>query len=114
MRGLQLTVRILVGHPFTDASSGFRAFSAPLLDFFARRYPNEFLGDTAEALLLAVRAGFAVVEVPVRMRPRAGGTPSNGGVKMAYHYVRVMVSMIGASPIRRTTVRNPVPDSGSR
>jgi len=114
MRGLQLAVRILAGHPFTDASSGFRAFSAPLLDFFAERYPNEFLGDTAEALLLACRAGFAVVEVPVRMRPRAGGTPSNGRFKLAYHYVRVLVSMIGSSPIRRTTVRSPLPDSGPR
>jgi glycosyltransferase involved in cell wall biosynthesis len=114
MWGLQLAVRILGGHPFTDASSGFRAFSAPLLDFFAERYPNEFLGDTAEALLLACRAGFAVVEVPVRMRPRAGGTPSNGRFKLAYHYVRVLVSMIGTSPIRRTTVRSPLPDSGPR
>ena len=114
MRGLQLAVRILGGRPFTDASSGFRAFSAPLLDFFARRYPNEFLGDTAEALLLACRAGFDVVEVPVRMRPRAGGTPSNGRVKLAYHYVRVLVSMIGTSTPRRTTARHPVPDSGPR
>ncbi|MEA2826826.1 MAG: hypothetical protein QOG43_1265 [Actinomycetota bacterium] len=114
MRGLQLAVRILGGRPFTDASSGFRAFSAPLLDFFAQRYPNEFLGDTAEALLLACRAGFDVVEVPVRMRPRAGGTPSNGRVKLAYHYVRVLVSMIGTSSPRRTTAHQPVPDSGPR
>ncbi len=114
MRGLQLAVRILGGRPLTDASSGFRAFSAPLLDFFAERYPNEFLGDTAEALLLACRAGFEVVEVPVRMRPRAGGTPSNGRVKLAYHYVRVLVSMIGTSPLRRTTVSSPLPDSGPR
>jgi glycosyltransferase involved in cell wall biosynthesis len=114
MRGLQLAVRILGGRPFTDASSGFRAFSAPLLDFFAQRYPNEFLGDTAEALLLACRAGFDVVEVPVRMRPRAGGSPSNGRVKLAYHYVRVLVSMIGTSSLRRTTARHPVPDSGPR
>jgi glycosyltransferase involved in cell wall biosynthesis len=114
MRGLQLAVRVLGGRPFTDASSGFRAFSAPLLDFFAQRYPNEFLGDTAEALLLACRAGFDVVEVPVRMRPRAGGTPSNGRVKLAYHYVRVLVSMIGTSSLRRTTARHPVPESGPR
>ncbi len=114
MRGLQLAVRILGGRPFTDASSGFRAFSAPLLDFFAQRYPNEFLGDTAEALLLACRAGFDVVEVPVRMRARAGGTPSNGRLKLAYHYVRVLVSMIGTSPLSRPTVRDPLPDAGPR
>ncbi len=114
MRGLQLTVRVLGGRPFTDPSSGFRAFSAPLLDFFARQYPNEFLGDTAEALLLACRTGFDVVEVPVTMRPRAGGTPSTGRITMAYHYVRVLVSMIGSSPMRRTTGRGPLPGSGPR
>lgn len=114
MRGLQLAVRVLGGRPFTDTSSGFRAFSAPLLDYFAKRYPNEFLGDTAEALLLACRAGFEVVEVPVRMRPRAGGTPSNGRLKLTYHYVRVLVSMIGSSPLRRTRVRSALPDSGPR
>ncbi len=114
MRGLQLAVRILVGRPFTDASSGFRAFSGPLLEFFAERYPNEFLGDTAEALLQACRAGFEVVEVPVKMRPRAGGAPSNGRVKLAYHYVRVLVSMIGTSPLRRPAARSSLPDAAPR
>ncbi len=114
MRGLRLAVRILGGHSFTDASSGFRALSAPMLEFYARRYPSEFLGDSAEALLLACRAGFDVMEVPARMRPRAGGVASTGGIRLAYHYVRVMVSMIGTSPIRRTTARTPLPDSGPR
>ena len=101
MRGLRLTVRVLGGRTFSDASSGFRAFSAPLLGFFARRYPSYYLGDTAEALLLACHAGFDVVEVPVTMRARAGGQPSNRSVILAYHYLRAIVSMASRVPLRR-------------
>lgn len=102
MRGLRLTVRALSGRTFSDASSGFRAFSAPVLAFFARNYPSEYLGDTAEALLLACHAGFEVVEVPVTMRTRAGGTPSNGSTKLAYHYLRATVSMVSRTPVNRS------------
>ncbi len=98
---LRVAVRLLSGRTFTDTSSGFRAFSAPLLAFYAANYPNEYLGDTVEALLLACQAGFAVVEVPVSMRVRAAGTPSTQNVALAYHYVRALVSMLSRAPIRR-------------
>ncbi len=101
MRGLRITVRLIGGRSFSDASSGFRAFSAPLLEFFARRYPSYYLGDTAEALLLACQAGFKVVEVPVTMRARTGGTPSSRSVKLAFHYFRAIVSMASRAPLRR-------------
>ncbi|TML85236.1 MAG: glycosyltransferase family 2 protein [Actinobacteria bacterium] len=107
MRILRLSVHLLSGHRFSDTSSGFRAFSAPLLEFFARNYPVEYLGDTAEALLLACYGGFQVVEVPVRMRLRAGGVPSTRNVKLAYHYLRVLVSMFSRAPapLRRRELR---------
>ena len=101
MRGLRIAVRLLGGRSFSDASSGFRGFSAPLLEFFAARYPSYYLGDTAEALLLACQAGFKVVEVPVTMRTRAGGTPSIRSVKLAFHYLRAIVSMASRVPLRR-------------
>ena len=101
MRGLRISVRLLGGRSFSDASSGFRGFSAPVLRFFAGRYPSYYLGDTAEALLLACQAGFEVVEVPVRMRTRAGGTPSTRSIKLAFDYLRAIVSMASRAPIRR-------------
>ena len=98
---LRLAVRVLTGRTFSDTSSGFRGFSAPLLSFFAAGYPNEYLGDTVEALLLACQAGFRVVEVPVTMRARAAGTPSTRNVKLAYHYLRALLCLISRAPIRR-------------
>ena len=98
---LRVAVRFLAGRRFSDTSSGFRAFSAPLLAFYAAEYPNEYLGDTVEALLLACQAGFRVVEVPVSMRRRAGGTPSTKNVKLVYHYLRALLSLLSRAPIRR-------------
>lgn len=98
---LRLAVRVLSGRSFSDTSSGFRAFSAPLLDFYAAEYPNEYLGDTVEALLLACQAGFRVVEVPVSMRVRAAGIPSTQNLKLIYHYLRALVSLLSRAPIRR-------------
>ena len=98
---LRMAVRLLSGRRFTDTSSGFRAFSAPLLEFYAAEYPNEYLGDTVEALLLACQAGFRVVEVPVSMRVRAAGTPSTQNLKLIYHYLRALLSLMSRTPIRR-------------
>ncbi len=98
---LRLAVRVLSGRSFSDTSSGFRGFSAPLLSFYAARYPNEYLGDTVEALLLACQAGFRVVEVPVSMRVRAAGKPSTRNVKLAYHYLRALLCLLSRAPIRR-------------
>lgn len=98
---LRVAVRLLSGRRFSDTSSGFRAFSAPLLSFYAAEYPNEFLGDTVEALLLACQAGFNVVEVPVTMRVRAAGTPSTKNLRLVYHYLRVLLSLLSRAPIRR-------------
>jgi glycosyltransferase involved in cell wall biosynthesis len=98
---LRLAVRLLSGRRFTDTSSGFRAFSAPLLAFYAANYPNEYLGDTVEALLLACQAGYRVVEVPVSMRVRAAGTPSTQNLSLAYHYLRALVSLLSRAPVRR-------------
>ena len=98
---LRVAVRLLSGRRFSDTSSGFRAFSARLLDFYATEFPNEYLGDTVEALLLACQAGFRVVEVPVSMRPRAAGTPSTQNVRLAYHYLRALLSLLSRAPVRR-------------
>ena len=98
---LRLAVRVRSGRSFSDTSSGFRAFSAPLLAFYAADYPNEYLGDTVEALLLACEAGYRVVEVPVTMRVRAAGTPSTQNFKLVYHYLRALLSLLSLAPIRR-------------
>lgn len=90
IRFLRLAMRLVAGRRFSDTSSGFRAFGRAAIEFFAHTYPVEFL-DSVEALLLAVYAGFDIVEVPARMRLRAAGTPSNQRLKLIYHYLRLLI-----------------------
>ena len=56
MNVLRKLVHLLVKQDFTDTSSGFRAFSEPMLAFFAVTYPVEYM-DSVEALVLAANAG---------------------------------------------------------
>jgi glycosyltransferase involved in cell wall biosynthesis len=89
---LRLLVRVLTGERFTDTTSGCRGFSAEMLQFFGVHYPVEYM-ESVEALILAHGAGFRVVEVPVRMSEREGGVASNRGLRLAYHFCRVLVVM---------------------
>lgn len=96
MAVLRVGVRLLCGQRFRDPTSGFRAVAQPLLGAFAAEYPVEYM-DSAEALVAACRAGYRVVEVPVRMERRAGGSASTGPVRLAYHYARLAVALLGGS-----------------
>lgn len=93
MRILRGAVTILTGVTFTDTSSGFRAFGRRSIVLFARKYPRDYLSDTVEALILASYDGLVVREVPVVMNERQAGVPSAQGPRLAYHYVRVLMSL---------------------
>lgn len=90
---LRLVVKALSRQTITDTSSGFRAFSAPMLAYFAEHYPSEYM-ESVEALLLAVYADFRVVEVPVRMHSRTAGEASTLRFRLVYHYLRVMLMLV--------------------
>jgi glycosyltransferase involved in cell wall biosynthesis len=104
MRFLRWLVKVLVGREFTDTSSGFRAFSRPMLEFFARTYPVEYM-DSVEALVLACNAGFRVDEVAANMRGRTGGAPSTRSIRLAYYYVRLVIVMLTSMTRQRSRDR---------
>lgn len=90
MRLLRGLMKLLTGRSFTDTSSGFRGFSRPMLEAFATTYPSEYM-ESVEALAMAERAGFEVVEVGTPMRGREAGVPSNRSLKLAFHYLRLVL-----------------------
>jgi len=101
MRLLEFSIRMLSGRTFSDTSSGFRAFNRPVLEYFARSYPSEYM-ESVEALLAATYEGFRITEVPVEMHQRAGGTPSTMRLKLVYHYVRLLVTLTARASRRRS------------
>ena len=100
MNILRWAIRRLAGQRFTDTSSGFRSFGPEVLAMFADEYPIEYM-DSVEALVMACRAGFDVREIPTVMHERSGGVASNRSFRLAYHYVRVLVSLANTPKARR-------------
>ncbi|MBN9178518.1 MAG: glycosyltransferase family 2 protein [Microbacterium sp.] len=85
----------------TDVTSGFRAAGARAIDQYVRYYPAEYLGDTLDSLVAACHAGLTVTQVPVAMRPRRHGTPSQGPIGSAKYLLR-SVFALGLALMRRT------------
>lgn len=81
----------------TDITSGFRAADRVAIRQYCRYFPAEYLGDTIDSLVMAIRSSLTVTQVPVAMRPRLAGAPSNSAWKAAIYLVRstfaLMVSM---------------------
>ena len=86
-------VRRLADTDVTDVTSGFRAFDRAAIELLARDYPVEFLADTVEVLLRCHAAGLEIREVPVEMRPRERGTPTNRSWRLAVNYLRLLIGI---------------------
>jgi len=84
----------------TDVTSGFRAANRRAIDQYVAYYPAEYLGDTIDSLVAALHAGLTVVQVPVAMRPRMSGSPSQGFLGSAVYLARSVFALTLAA-IRR-------------
>lgn len=89
------TVLSRVAHTrLTDVTSGFRAAGPRAIDQYVRYYPAEYFGDTLDSLVAACHAGLTVTQVPVAMRPRAHGTPSQGTAGSIVYLLRAMFALL--------------------
>jgi glycosyltransferase involved in cell wall biosynthesis len=100
MRLLSAALSSIVGTSVKDPTSGFRLVNRKAIALFAEHYPEEYLGDTVEALVIAHRAGLRIAQVPVVMRPRETGAASTNPFRSAVYLLRVVVA-VGLALIRR-------------
>lgn len=77
----------------TDVTSGFRAANRKAIDQYVRYYPAEYLGDTVDSLVSAIHAGLTVTQVPVAMRPRAAGKPSQNPLGATIYLLRAVFAL---------------------
>lgn len=77
----------------SDVTSGFRAADRRAITVFAAYYPYEYLGDTVESLVIALRNGCRITQVPVSMRPRAAGRGSQPPVRATFYLMRAVVAL---------------------
>lgn len=94
IRWFTLLLRSLCGLRVSDPTSGFWAATprtaAVLVSEVASDYPE------VDSLIHLWRAGLAIREVPVRMRPRTAGQSSIGGLGSFYYMLKVSVALLAA------------------
>lgn len=91
----------------TDVTSGFRAGNRAAINQYVRYYPAEYLGDTIDSLVAAKHAGLTVTQVPVAMRPRATGRPSQGPLGSTIYLIRSVFALMLSIVRRPTGLRSP-------
>ena len=109
MRILARIVARTTGTPITDATSGFRVISEPLLSGLAASMPSYYLGDTFETYVAAGRSGYQVVEVHAPIRERTSGSSSSSAmssVLMLFKAIFLVSTRLGIRlPQRPNTTR---------
>lgn len=101
MRLLAYVLSRIAKTRLTDVTSGFRAANRSAITQYVAYYPAEYLGDTVDSLVSAVHAGLTVTQVPVAMRPRAHGQPSQNFVGSTMYLLRSMFAL-GLAMMRGT------------
>ena len=96
----------------TDVTSGYRAHNRSAVELFARTYPADYLADTVESLVIAAEAGGVVMQVPVAMRSRLGGTPSQSPLRAAVYLTRV-IFMLALAIFRRRSEKPTIVEAPS-
>jgi glycosyltransferase involved in cell wall biosynthesis len=86
----------------TDVTSGFRAANRRALNQYIDHFPTEYLGDTIDSLVVAIKSGCKVTQVPVEMKVRQAGTPSTSPLKSTIYLARSGLVLCFALARRRT------------
>ena len=100
---LRRSMKVALGRPFNDATSGLYAASAKALPALSR--PYESGAPEVEAVLRLHDEGLRVEEVPVDMRERASGESKLKGKKAFLLVVTVIVTLLGAKRLPEAVTR---------
>ena len=96
---LRRSMKVALGRPFHDATSGMYAANAKALPFLAQPYTSE--APEVQAILRLDKAGIRVEEVPVHMRERASGESKLQGKKALMVVVTIAGTLIAVRRARR-------------
>jgi glycosyltransferase involved in cell wall biosynthesis len=106
IRLLAWVVSRIIGQRVTDTTSGFQALNRQGIELFAHDYPHDY--PEVEAMVMVFRHRLRLLEVPVEMRERTGGTSSITALRSVYYMVKVLLAIF-VGMFRR----NVVPEEGS-
>jgi glycosyltransferase involved in cell wall biosynthesis len=91
-RWFSFLLRLLSGLSISDPTSGSWAANARAARVLRAEYSSDY--PEVDSLVRLARGGCRVVEVPVRMRARAGGRSSIDAVRAVYYMFKVTIALV--------------------
>ncbi len=88
----RLVLRVILGKPVFDPTSGFVGVNRRALAVFSKSFPLEY--PEIETLVVLQRKKFQFMEVPCRMLPRTTGRSSITPLKSVYYIVHVLLGVL--------------------
>lgn len=89
---LGATLKICGRVKITDATSGFRAASRQVIEFFSKHYAQDY--PEPESIIAVRVSGLRVKEVPVIMNERTAGVSSISTWKSVYYMIKVTLAIL--------------------
>ena len=89
---LSALIRLVCGARVKDVTSGFRVVNRKYIEFFSKEYADDY--PEPEAIVAVTLRGGKVVEAPVVMREREGGTSSISPFKSIYYMIKVSLAIL--------------------
>lgn len=85
-------IKLCTGKRIYDVTSGFRIVDKRFIKLYAENYPSDY--PEPEAIVMALMHNAKIIEVPVVMKERAGGTSSIHSWKSLYYMIKVSLAVI--------------------
>lgn len=92
-------IRLVCGQRVYDTTSGFRIYNRRAIEFLAHHYPIDF--PEPESIVMLLKNGYKIKEVPVEMRKRQGGISSVIHWRAAYFMTSISIAIIISALKRR-------------
>lgn len=89
---LSFMIKILCGSSVKDVTSGYRAVNRECIDVFSKEYAQDY--PEPEALVQCSLLGARIMEIPVVMKERTGGTSSITFFKSIYYMIKVSLALV--------------------
>lgn len=92
IRLLSFMIKILCGSRIKDVTSGYRAVNRKYIDLFSKEYAQDY--PEPEALVQCSLSGARIMEIPVVMKERTGGSSSITIFKSVYYMIKVSLALV--------------------
>ncbi|WP_317087061.1 glycosyltransferase family 2 protein [Clostridium neonatale] len=89
---LSKLIKVVSGANIKDVTSGYRIVNKRFIELYAKEYAQDY--PEPEAIISAAINNGKIIEYPVIMKERIGGTSSISSIKSIYYMIKVSLAII--------------------